>query len=881
MLTLNQVRTQVSAIRKRWPNGRPVGLQVTGQWTGPTSFVLDGISHRIVQANSELGVRQALAEAAGANEGLVILSSLPGGALGEDVRARMVQPNNPFIPISSREILRELFKAKEVEPRLHGLRWMAEALVEAQPPEGFPPVPGGRLDEETAWEIFLRQVVGFRGGRPDLVEVVGWARAARSAARLRSLSPEASQALEQWLCRSAGAASGLVLAALQAAEPTSVPALALACDVLFRDDTAPELIAARGRIEQRFGGRTVVPGSGHALGQAGLRWLARESEEGGWEAVHGELEQLDQLLKQLRVESFARLSVASPLGLEQRYDAFGGGLLNVGVPPGAEQMPGLELQGAAIREHRLAAREPQRLERAQMALRLARWLLTPEPPGTPDFRSRVTAYQRDGCFVDQARHALYHGDSQPRLARAYAALLQPAAERRERQNLGFAQALVAWNEAGASGMTLVEDVIPKYVAVLARRSRVLMVVVDGLSLPIFRELMQAIGQQGLAEAAPVGLEEPEVAVAGFPTVTEWSRRLLLVGRDQAAAGVAEEAGFRNHPALTAFSAPKQAPVLFLKAALTETGGVGLSEEVRRETAGNRPVVAVVLNAVDDHLLKGDQLQVAWTLERVPLLQQLLAAAVAAGRIVVLTSDHGHVIDRDTEVSRHDAGDRFREDDAPPMAQEVPIRGGRVAPSQVRGFVAPWSERLIYTYRKNGYHGGLTPQEVLVPLAILAPEHCLPEGWQAVGARLPDWWFGPGPLPARAPVKPPPGASFPPAVQGLPLFAATSSQVAAGGPWIPALFNSERFKSQAARAGRVAPTMEVIRRVLEALDERGGVMLTPALAGRLGVPEFRLPGLLAGLRRVLNVEGYAVLSVDENSGTVRLNLDLLRAQFELE
>jgi hypothetical protein len=74
---------------------------------------------------------------------------------------------------------------------------------------------------------------------------------------------------------------------------------------------------------------------------------------------------------------------------------------------------------------------------------------------------------------------------------------------------------------------------------------------------------------------------------------------------------------------------------------------------------------------------------------------------------------------------------------------------------------------------------------------------------------------------------------------------------------------------------------VIQRVLEALDERGGVLLIAALASRVGVPEFRLPGLLAGLRRVLNVEGYPVLSVDDTSGTVRLNLDLLRSQFELE
>lgn len=880
MLTLNQVRTQVSAIRKRWPNGRPVGLQVTDRWTGPETFVLDGTVHRIVQADSELAIRQVLCETANATESLVILSSLPPQSLGEDVRARLVQPKNPLIPISSREILRELFKAKEVEPRLHGLRWMADALVEAQPPGGFPPVPGGRLDEETAWEVFLRQILGFRGGRPDLVDVIEWARDPESARRLQTVGSDAALALEGWLSRSAGPAAALVLAALQGASPVPVPALALACDVLFREDSTPELIAACGRIEQCFGGRSPGGSAGRALGQAGLGWLTRRLEEDAGGGVRAELEQLDQLLKQLRVESFARLSVASPLGLEQRYDALAAELLGIGDPPKADRLPSLEARVTAIHEHRLAASEPDRLERAQMALRLARWLALPEEAdGVTSFGALARQYQYEGCFVDQARYALYHGDSQPRLARAYAELLRAGAARRERQNRVFGEALVAANQAGGGGVAGVEDVIPDLVAVLAQKGRVLLLVVDGMSLAVFRELMAALNRQGFAEAVPAGCEEPAIAMAGLPTITEWSRRLLLTGRDQAAAGVAEDVGFRGHAAFAAFNSPKQAPRLFLKASLTETGGVGLSEEVRRELAGPRPVVGVVLNAVDDHLAKGGQLHVPWTLERIPLLQQILAAAAAANRVAVLTSDHGHVVDRDTEVLRHEAGDRFREDNSPRTPAELLVRGGRVSPAFAQGFVAPWSERLIYTSRKNGYHGGLSPQEVLVPVAVLVQDHYVPDGWQVTAPRVPDWWFGPTPAPDAAPASPLPPRPAPSPVGDLPLFAAASKPAAAR-PWIPALFESEVFKAQIGRAGRVAPAAEVIRRVLETLEERGGVVLTAALAGRVGVPEFRLPGMLAGLRRVLNVEGYPVLSLEEDSGTVRLNLELLKSQFDL-
>jgi hypothetical protein len=42
----------------------------------------------------------------------------------------------------------------------------------------------------------------------------------------------------------------------------------------------------------------------------------------------------------------------------------------------------------------------------------------------------------------------------------------------------------------------------------------------------------------------------------------------------------------------------------------------------------------------------------------------------------------------------------------------------------------------------------------------------------------------------------------------------------------------------------------------------------------------LPGILSSLRRILNVEGYPVLSIDDSSGTVRLNRELLKSQFDL-
>ena len=66
----------------------------------------------------------------------------------------------------------------------------------------------------------------------------------------------------------------------------------------------------------------------------------------------------------------------------------------------------------------------------------------------------------------------------------------------------------------------------------------------------------------------------------------------------------------------------------------------------------------------------------------------------------------------------------------------------------------------------------------------------------------------------------------------------------------------------------------------ALDRRGGKMTSVALARELQFPTLRLPGLLAKMQRILNVDGYPVLSRDDAADTVELNRDLLLKQFDL-
>ena len=83
-------------------------------------------------------------------------------------------------------------------------------------------------------------------------------------------------------------------------------------------------------------------------------------------------------------------------------------------------------------------------------------------------------------------------------------------------------------------------------------------------------------------------------------------------------------------------------------------------------------------------------------------------------------------------------------------------------------------------------------------------------------------------------------------------------------WIDGLLDTDLFAAQRKQAARTSLPEERIRAILSALDARGGKLTGVALAERLGVPLFRLGGIVSALRRILNVEGYDVLSVDDSS-----------------
>ena len=166
-----------------------------------------------------------------------------------------------------------------------------------------------------------------------------------------------------------------------------------------------------------------------------------------------------------------------------------------------------------------------------------------------------------------------------------------------------------------------------------------LLVVDGLSTSIFRELVARTERLGWVEMVPAALARPLVGVAAFPTITEVSRATLLCGKLTTGTSSLEKNGFSSHAALLAQSRADAPPRLFHKGDLSDS--TNLSNEVRTAIANpHQRVVGLVYNAVDDHLSGPDQLHQRWNLEDLRLFLPILREAREARRVLVITADHG-------------------------------------------------------------------------------------------------------------------------------------------------------------------------------------------------------------------------------------------------
>ncbi len=879
-----QLQAQLEAVLAKEPEARVVAVRVdTGQGL-PQNLRVRGRHFDVRWCESRLALREALVENEGADEGegLLLATPIPDTAMPADIAARLVRAR--VFQARDWEIVRPLFGVSSVDARLGRYEWMAQALIDLSGEGPYHSPPNRFLDLDTAWREFLSRSLGLAAPRPDAMALLEWTLNSEGDARLAALSESVRRDVLAWFEVECGAVGALVAAAAHAGRRMDAVPLATVCGVLFAEGVSPppELAQAAVRLERYLADRHVSSSEGRAWASEAHRLV----EHLGVDRLRPALDRADALLRELRVSEYARLGVLTPLALEQRLEDFAEALRNHVDRVTQESADEVERSAGAVLGHALSAARSQRAERVVMARRLARWLLQSTPAGA-DYAHLVYWQADQGAFVDWARFRLLGGDEQAELSRAYATLRQAVAARRNALNMAFARAIQDVNRENRwqQGRVLpLERVLETLVAPLMGQHPVLLLVMDGLSLSIFRELMARPEALGWREVVKAESGLAHVGMATLPTVTEGSRASLLCGTLRLGAAPQEKSAFSAHPALQLGSGRK-APLLFHKAELHDDAG--LAGALRDALADpTRRLVGVVHNAVDDHLGGPEQLHQSWNLEQLRGLMPLLQAARDARRVVIITADHGHVLEDGSSVARSAESDRWRPANAEALAEgEFLYQGGRVmSPSGDGRAVCLASETLRYTGRKNGYHGGASLQEMCVPLSVFLPYGLDLQDWIEAPPAVPEWWDLPVMPEAPAVVQPPrPARRKPPSSETQPsLFAGAAEPEPASlqEDWIAALMASSTYQAQRQLAARVALTDESMRSLLIALEERGGRLGWSALAQRMRLPEMRLGGALSAARRVLNVDQSPVLEWDEGSRTISLNRSLLEQQFQI-
>lgn len=874
IVTPEHLTRQVERLCERWPDTRVVGVHAA-RWRGDDSIAVNGVTFPVRWCPSALAVSERLATL-GDDDRLIVLTPLGDQDLGLDVLARLARRrlHHP----ERWQMVRDAYGVTSVDPRLPMQPWMADALLSARPHRRGS--PASVLDAGTAWTHVLAHHLDLPDGSPDAGTIIRWSIEPGAAERFAALPAPLAEAVHRRLGESAGGLGVLLAEGIAAGHASELLPIGLVCDLLFGDEDAtlnPGLVQAAARLEPLLGGAIVEPARGRewaAEARRVFRALPRE-RRGEW------VRRAESRLSHLKAEAFAERSPVLPSGLRSRLARFAAAATAAIDAPDA--LESAERAFRRVREHVACDDQSERLRHLEMALRLVRSLhRAREAANTPT--GLMAHHTAEGAFEDWARRHLLGGDEHPEVGALFGAIHRAVRARREARNRTFAEGVREYL-AGAGGPDVVpiEHCLARTVVPLGQSRPLLVLVLDGMDAGVFEEIGESLHERGWRrQRGPA----PEAVLAVLPTVTESSRMALLSGSVKRGSAAAEKAAFARHPDLLGISRPARPPLLFHKAELTDGAAQGLAASVREALRDERRrVVGAVLNAVDDHLAKSEQMQLAWRFDSVRLLPAILMEAHAAGRAVVLTSDHGHVPEAGGVKLPGDGEGRWRSAAAPATALEIEIGGARVqAATGLERIVLPWSETVRYGSKRNGYHGGGSLQEAVVPVGVyVGPGETL-DGWEPAPVSYPPWWFAEDPAPAglRLPVPERKQADTEaPRDPQRDLFTeAARSRSAGAARWDP-LFASEVYAAQRQLAGRGAPDEDTVRAALDALCEARGRLPAASLATRLGVPAPRIRSVIAGLQRLLNVDGYPVLRFSADTERVDLDGDLFARQFSPE
>jgi PglZ domain len=858
-----------------------LGLRATPIWDGD-GFEHDGTPVTVVACPSVLSIWEAIG-ARHADEWTVVLTNVDDDDLGDTVLAHLL--DGRLITPDPWDALRSNFSASTIEPALYRStndRAVANGLLTVLSAATYTPAPGGVLTRNHAMSTVAREVLDIVSSTDvevDALAIQEWSRQADAPQRWVDLRAgggvDLSAAVNRWLADRAGQLAHPLTALLGGDRIADLVPLGVVAGVFCQDATADPV--ALGKFLERYRLSTLSADDLNTwyTSARGLLTTALANPQ-------TVLQSAASIVNDLGISTAAASSDLLPHGLEARLNALADAVtaalphplpedLDAAVIP-ANALQHIEARWAEVRQHFLAGTSPT-VDAFSGAVRLARWLA--EPVTSARGLSEAAGwYVRRDSWVDTALTKARRGGETPIVAAALRGLIDTTLARRSRHDLVFAAALA---DAPQPAVQTIENVLRDLVVPIARKVPTLLLVVDALSMAAANELVLALQQDGWTEISPTAGGQRTGALAVLPTLTQRSRCSLLCGELREGAHGVERSGFLSliRDARLEATGGVPDPIFHKKALDAIPSGASLASDVGNAIADvdRQKLVAVVLNYVDDTLHHTDPGGTDWTIATITHLRALLQAAKSAGRAVVITSDHGHIIEYGTSamVDRANTyGQRAHGDFARVDAdREIVIEGPRVLTDSHRVVMAV-DETIRYGARNAGYHGGATPAEAIVPvLAFLCG--VLP-GWAVpVAAAEPSWWH----RGAVETVAPPVPSREKKVEQEPSLFDDVPAEQV--NPLPDNVIRSKVFASQLRLAGRIVVKPPQIQNLLVALVGAGAHELTLAqAAAALGVATTSVNGALTQAKRVLDVEGYEVLRVRD--GVVGLDVAALKEQF---
>jgi len=832
--------------------------------------------------SSPLGIRQLSRQAEKADAKIVVVTDLTSAELGDDLIVRSV--GQKIWAPDRWEAVRGLLGVRSFTRDLADKQHLADALIEAQPPEGYPKMRSTTLDMQGALAALLKAQLGISDAVNSLDRFLAWIHETEGSAKrvvkaAGAVNTETTALFDEHLVLRFGQGVLPVLAILRSENADHLMPMLLTAGAIHHPDAeegrgAYELELETNRVALDPEWWRQASDAAHAMASPDV--LQDERQRLAWSTAG--FDRLDRY----KVPQLAERSPAIEAGFEQRLATVGKLLAHAAEEPSAASVSD-SLRRALAEAQRHWFADPVRVDRAEMAWRLIR-----RGNESIVWGNRLAdagqAYKREGAWIDRARNAIARGDSVPELASIYQSLGQSFMASRHEDNRSFAALAQSAAKPLPDDVLGIEDLVTKVVANVAETNPVLLLVFDGMGYESFTEVAPLFESVGFtAYVDPDGIVD-KPCFAALPTVTEKSRTSLFAGTVRSGNQKSEERAFIAIPVLVAASKAGNPPLVHHKAALREGGIDGRPETVLDSISNDhQQVVAVVVNNIDERLKDVAGPVSTWGFAELHPLRPLLDEARAAGRVVIVASDHGHVLDRDGEQRTiAGASERWRPADNDPSDDEILVEGPRVVTTDHRA-ILPFREQLHYDSRRNGYHGGLCPQEVLIPVAVYATRDDMLPDWSVTAFNSPAWWAGldEPETPAAAVVSAPaPKKSNPP--KGV-------------DEETPTLFDTELDEDPPANPTQeswVTTTLaalapyrrhqrlkdEEIVKLLTALEQTGDQALPmDRLAAMTALPSHRMTGYITQLQSIVNIDGYSVLSVIANE--VRFEKQLLNTQLE--